>query len=517
VFLNVQFAPHTGVQQVFVSVMVAGETTRSMTFDVQPPGAAGGSVEIDFATYPAGKHADLVVRLEGASGALATRSVGVELTGGCVAVDVSFAVTGGGGGGGAPGGRGGGAGATAGTGGGAAGTGGTGAAGTGGTGGAAAGGRGGGTAGTGGGTAGAGGRGGTGTGGGAAGTGGGTAGAGGRGGTGTGGGGTGGGAGAGGRGGGAGTGGAGGRGGCAATAESCFNNMDDDCDGNVDCMDPDCNTVASCVALDPAFGQLGVVVADAQGGCPPQYTVSTIINRGPVSIQCSGCGCTPPPVNCNATIYDYATYDMCMAGPAAQSSVLAFSSAFTCMNPPWHNNDPNGYVFGVGLGPLTPMYPGCTPNGAPTAGPPIWSTTARFCGTTLRGGGCGTGSVCLPAVTSTTRCAMAAGSTSCPTGTQRSDWYTSYTGDAACNACSCGQPSGASCADVKMFVGESATCTPAAASAMLAGGERFCAPPNTLLDPSVVFTGTPTRPICVPQNTSSGSLTPTGPQTVCCR
>ena len=43
-FLNVQFAPYSGVQRVFVEVMVAGETTRSMTFDVQPPAADSGGV-----------------------------------------------------------------------------------------------------------------------------------------------------------------------------------------------------------------------------------------------------------------------------------------------------------------------------------------------------------------------------------------------------------------------------------------------------------------------------------------
>src|SRR5262245_12127119 len=51
-FLNVHFAPHTGVEQVFVEVMVPGEVTRSKTFDVRPPANGGGGVEVDFATYP---------------------------------------------------------------------------------------------------------------------------------------------------------------------------------------------------------------------------------------------------------------------------------------------------------------------------------------------------------------------------------------------------------------------------------------------------------------------------------
>jgi len=509
-FLNVQFAPYTGVEQVFVQVMVSGEATRSMTFDVRPAGATSGSVEVSFVTYPEGKRADVVVRLQGAGGDLAMRSIGVDLTGGCVAADVNFSTTDGGGG---AGGRGGSTGAGgvagtvgaagttgfAGTGGGAAGTvgaagtsgaagrGGTtgtagvagmGAAGTGGVAGTGGGGRGGNTAGTGG-TTGLAGRGGT-------------TGAGGRGGTG---------------------------GACTATgAETCFNNLDDDCDGNVDCADTDCTAGAVCVALDPTQGMLGVVMPDATTPCPANYTTATTINRAPVQAQCSGCSCSRPPVNCVATIYDYPSYAACMTDPSSQTQVGMFSSGLACQTPNWHPYDPDRYVFGVGMSAPTPMYPGCTPGGTATAGAPTWAVTTRFCATTLRGGGCATGSVCLPAITNNPpRCVMAAGGGACPTGTQRSDWYTGYTGNFACNPCSCGQTEGASCAGVQLVVGNGGSCTSASMYAVLLGAAHVCAPPGALLNPAIVFTGTPTSPTCAPQNTSSGSLTPTGPQAVCCR
>jgi len=491
-FLHVDFAPYTSVERVYVEVMVTGEATRAMTFDVRS-GADDGSVQVNFDTYPAGKHADVVVRLEGASGTLAARNVGVELAGECIAADVSFGAADGGAGG--RGGAAGGSGGAAGTGpGGGAGTGAAGVAGTGvaGTGVAGAGGRGGSAPGGSGGT-GVGGIAGTGVAGtGVAGTG--VAGAGGRGGAaGTGVAGTGvagasgrGGAGGsmGGRGGGAGA-------GCVASgAESCFNYLDDDCDGNIDCMDTDCNAVATCVALDPGLGQLGVFLPDAQTPCPPQYTTATTINRAPVQApQCSGCSCTPP----------------------------AYSTSFACSQPSWHA-DANGYVFGVGVGPMTPSYPGCTAGGTATAGPPTWAATSRFCATTLRGGGCVTGSVCLPAVTgSPQRCALATGGAACPAGTQRSDWYTGYTGNFACNACSCDQPSGASCANVRLTVSTTSMCDASSTFARLAGGEHVCAAPNSLYRPSIVFTGAPTVPTCAPQSTSSGTLTPTGQQTACCR
>jgi hypothetical protein len=163
---------------------------------------------------------------------------------------------------------------------------------------------------------------------------------------------------------------------------------------------------------------------------------------------------------------------------------------------------------------MTPMYPGCTATGTPTAGAPIWTTTTRFCATTLRGGGCAAGSACVPAIPNTPqRCVMTAGSRSCPAATQRTDWYTTYTGNFTCNPCSCGEPSGASCAGARIVVGSNGGCTNQ--TQVLGSGQSFCSPTG-IANPGIVFTGVPTAPTCVPMNSSSGSLSPSGPQTICC-
>ena len=94
---------------------------------------------------------------------------------------------------------------------------------------------------------------------------------------------------------------------------------------------------------------------------------------------------------------------------------------------------------------------------------------------------------------------MAAGGAACPAGTQRSDWYTGYTGNFACNPCSCGQAVGASCADVRLSVSATSTARPSTVFAQLASGEHVCAAPGTLYRPSIVFTGAPTAPTCAPQ------------------
>ena len=172
-------------------------------------------------------------------------------------------------------------------------------------------------------------------------------------------------------------------------------------------------------------------------------------------------------------------------------------------------------VFGVGVGQMTPMYPGCTATGTPTASTPTWTTTTRFCATALRGGGCAAGSVCVPAIANNPqRCVMAGGSNSCPGGAPADRWYTSYTGNFACNPCSCGEPSGASCAGSRIIVGSDRTCDNQ--TQVLGSGQSYCSPAG-ISNPGIVFTGVPTSPTCVPMNSGSGALTPAGPQTVCCR
>jgi len=222
-------------------------------------------------------------------------------------------------------------------------------------------------------------------------------------------------------------------------------------------------------------------------------------------------------VNCVAPFYDFPSYAECMTNPSSQMMVSNFSSGLSCALASWHRYDTEGSVFGVGVGALTPMYPGCSAGGTATAGTPTWALTTRFCATTLRGGGCAAGSVCLPAVNNNPqRCVMSAAG-SCPAGTQRTDWYTGYTGNFACNPCTCGQPEGASCSGVRLFVGNDGTCSSSEMFASLSGGEHACAAPGTLHNPAIVFTGTPSTPTCAPQYTTSGSLTPAGPQAVCCR
>ena len=512
IFVQVDVAPYITANQVDIDVSVNGGTPVHTQLHFQA-GTRSGGVEVQFpGGYPSGKTVDITIALSAGSGpVLAMRTVHVIPTGECEAITVDFGA-GDGGGGGAGGGSGGGSGGSAagvaGSAGGAAGSAGDagsagGAAGRGGTGGAA-----GTTSGTAGTTGGAGGAtAGRGGGGGSAGAAGGAAG---RGGTG------------GGAGGGSGTGG-GGRGGtsgCVPTgAENCFNNLDDDCDGKIDCADSDCpTTVAQCVTLDPTGGKLGFMIA-ATAACPTGYTDQTTINKGISGGACTGCSCRVPTVTaCTATIASYATATDCASSANPGTiAVNPFSSTSACTTPNWVGSA-SGTIYGIQPGPFTPVLNGsCTPSGTPTLGPVQWGATSRFCATTMIGGGCATtGQVCVPAVAGA-KCTMFDGTHSCQAGTAADSWYTGSTDARTCGACACGGATGQSCSGMRITVGTDYTCGPPV-TATLSSGTRFCYPSGmSVYSPGIVFTGTPTQPTSCPASSAiSGALTPTGPKTTCC-
>jgi hypothetical protein len=477
VFVSVRFGAYAAADRLDLDISVDGAPATHQSLPLSA-GVRDGGVEVEFRNgYPAGKPVAMAMTLLAQGATLASRMVTTDLAPGCTAVEVDFGGGGAGGtGGGDSGGRAGGTGGAGAT-GGAVGSGG--AIGTGGAGGTV--GSGGRIAGT----------------GGAVGSGGSTVGSGGR---------------ATGSGGAVGSGGAGGATCVPAGPESCFNNVDDDCDGRVDCADTDCAPpVAQCVALDPVGGAVGVSAGTA-AACPTGYEGATSLMNNLVPRGCSGCSCAPYTVTCSATLAGFTTRTSCLVAGSPGTAAGVLSSTAACTKPNW-TTDVGGSLAGVRIGPFTPSAGSCTPSGTATPMPPDWGQMNRFCAVSRIGGGCSAGSACVPSVPGAQHCQLFDGLRSCPAGLQRTEWYTGHQGTQSCGACTCGPGSGTACSSLRIGVGSDYTCSGVATVESSGGTHCF---PSTVYQPGVQFSGAPPRETCTPASTASGSPTPTGPKTVCC-
>ena len=494
-FLNIGLGAYTNIDELDVDVAVAdaldGGGPRHTVLTLKP-GHLSGGVEVDFPDgYPTDKSVMVTLTLRSLGVEVAQQvSTIVALSPGCTAFSVDFAATDGGGDG--AGGHGGAAG------GGGAGT--TGAAGQGGV----AGGGGAGTTGAAGqgGAAGGGGHAGAaaGTGGGKAGTGGGATG---------------------GSGGKAGTTGGGGAGGavCVPTgAEDCFNGKDDDCDGKIDCADPDCTPTAQCVTADPTAAPIGLLTGT--GPCPTAgYGNATKIMSGPNPLTCTGCSCkAPATVTCTTTLTSYNTAALCEADSTVVEKAGTFSTGDdkSCASIPAWSVDPSGDIFGIVTTNFTAaVASGCTAAGAPVVPTLTWTSNGTFCATASIGGGCGAGQVCVPSVGAGggSPCQLFDGNkTSCPGGATPLPWYTGSSGTASCGACACGAATGASCDNVSLSVGSDYGCS---GFGNISSGGTLCFAAG-IDQPGVQFSGTPTAPSCQASSPYTGNLAAAGPKTLCC-
>jgi hypothetical protein len=451
VFLHVDLGPFTsGVSELDVGVSVDGATVMHTALAVMP-GMRTGGIEVQFPEgYPAGRSVMIQVTVQAAGTDVAIHTFTVVPASGCEAVDVTLTRSDAVTG----------AGGEAGTLGSVAGTGGPGAKG-------GAGGSVGGTS--------SGGRGGTG----------GVAGSTGRGGT---------------------------DGTCRPTGpENCFNNYDDDCDGNIDCADSDCTAVAQCAPLDPG-GLLGVMVSGL-ASCPSGYTDVYTLMSGPNAGGCTGCSCRPPTVTCSATVYSFGTATACASATTPGVAELTFSSTQLCTVPSWIGST-QGTIYGVQASAfVVSLSGGCVPSGTPTLSPLIWVNTSRFCAPSMVGSGCGGGQVCAPPVAAS-RCAMFDGAHPCPPNTTASYWYTGASDGRTCSSCACGTATGASCSGVALSVGSDYSCS--MVTQTVGPGQRKCYPGAGVNSPGLVFSGAPTTPTCAGSSTVSGTIAPTGMKTVCC-
>ena len=482
-FLTLAFDGTTSsADQVTVQVTPSGGASRMSTLEHQA-GATVGTVEIDFPQgYPAGSQVQVTVTASKAGAAIATATGSVVLSSGCSALAIALGVGGqdGGAGSGGKGGSGGGGGAT-------------------GTGGAA--GTGAGTAGT-----------------GAAGTG------------------------AGGRGGAAGTGAAGTTGCVFQSAEDCFDGIDNDCNGMIDCADPACAPQGECVAAGNTNFKLGVE-ANPTDTCPTNFTGGeTALNQGlvvPAATTCTGCSCAAS-TTCSIGLYQYASVAACTADTTLTGGTLVGSqinsASLTCemgtLNAPAYR-----------IGSFTKTDSACTPSGTAAKPAVSWTTQKKFCAVARTGAGCSPGYVCAPKQAQlSNHCVRADGALACPAGYNAtgSGWYKDFSDTRTCGACSCGTqtpgdctkevlsgstyarnlqfwPTSSASCDASSGYGTTVSSTPGTHTCCaLQCAATTCGSTSGVACSYYGFVHPPVGASCPASSTLSGTATATNAETLCC-
>jgi hypothetical protein len=302
--------------------------------------------------------------------------------------------------------------------------------------------------------------------------------------------------------------GAGGNGGSSAEScvpsgpEDCFNGRDDDCNGKLDCEDDACEEPATCLPV-PAGATLGSL--DPAGACSTGYSSVTLRRGLTAAPECQGCGCEPAETRCESGVYAHGAYT-CPGYQYAGALYNLFSTS--CDTLP---ADVNVHFFDVR------GFTVCNPTGTATLSTPAWSETHTFCQAEKVGGGCASGSRCVPKPTGSL-CAKFAGTTTCsgkyPTVTG-DPFYSRYEDGRTCPACSCSF-GGATCAGGVIQAWSTGDCSGPTTTTLGNGTQGdSCGLPFVPHSGKVIATAT--APSCLPNTYPNGELLPVEPQTICCQ
>jgi hypothetical protein len=269
-----------------------------------------------------------------------------------------------------------------------------------------------------------------------------------------------------------------------------------------------CSSGATCVL---AGGGIPGVQVDASQSCPGGYQGSDhILFSDPVTVTpiCTGCTCTGA-MACSMDFFSYIGPNYCLADASESSGDLAQTLSVTTDNPAsacrstyltrWTSITGTESCAAAG----TPVRPAFT-----------WNQQTRFCPVAIPPPTCGGGD-CLSKGASGASCLLLVGSVSCPKGTAATGtWYSSFSDTRLCAACSCAVASHGSCDGV--IAGQATQGCPLAAiggSTPKAGMD--CHMPTDGIS-VLALHGKPTAPTCSASSTLTGTVSATGPMTICC-
>jgi hypothetical protein len=317
---------------------------------------------------------------------------------------------------------------------------------------------------------------------------------------------------------------------CVPTGpEDCTNGVDDDCNGKIDCADPACGAYA-CAASVPS-GWLGPVAfwqaasSSAPPSCLPPFGSPIDGSEGlSASPATCTCACTASGQACSATGVFHA--DQACASGACATVTPAPSGACTAVPA---NACGSGGSFSVS-GTPTPSGGSCTAQVTPAIPPASWTTSARAClygGPTDSPGGCSASQQCVAAPASPygpKLCVYSAATpppSTCPAGYNANTPAVLYSGFADtrdCGGCTCGGPSGGSCAGTISLYGRGGCAGSSGAATYTLGTTCQAYMGLSPVPGSVRAQYAVTAGSCsvTSQPMPNGAASPTGPLTVCC-
>jgi hypothetical protein len=297
---------------------------------------------------------------------------------------------------------------------------------------------------------------------------------------------------------------------CMPTTEECFNNADDDCDGLIDCADPDCTNggspIATCVP-DPASFAVGIFLPGSVG-CPTSYPSPSPLGSNFSAASCATGTCsgpsTPSASRCGAGLFSAAAADC-----GAYSTVVNVSTTTSCV--PFTPVPGGTYHFQSG--PFW-QHGGCAPTGGTAQKTPAaFAAHDTFCARPSFGSGCELGKVCVPAAS--THCVLKAGAQlACPGNyILRTTRYFTNLDDPVTCACNSTLTANGDCTGVLVHYYTSTSCGPAGFP--LPNPNCDNADISALNGAQTVGTP-PSLGACTTGANAVGTSAPLDEQTVCC-
>ena len=314
--------------------------------------------------------------------------------------------------------------------------------------------------------------------------------------------------------------------------EDCTNGVDDNCDGLVDCADPQCQPGYRCAPEAPAGFQGPVVLYDESGGppapsvppCEAPYPSDQLDGYDAPSFQASSCACQCGSVDrgCIGPAIRTFTDNTCRNSCNLASAIEGCASD-ACTQPVQSAM--------IVTPPAVSAAGSCSASAQATF--PAWDAardwgrSGRACGTgrSLLRGGCSTAQVCTPRPPSTLApglCVFESGDASCPaTYPGKHTYFAGGSDSRSCTGgCRCDPPTGVTCTLISAAI--SSSCPGGSGISTMTGledgGSPKCSAFSSTPTPFASATLAPSGGSCAPAGTTgpTGTVAPTTPTTVCC-